>query len=71
MELENETDLLIPEACELLILLREDIFTVNKDFSMLRPIEGSEDVQEGTFPRAGRPDDRYYFSFFDFEINAF
>ena len=70
MELEHESDSLVPEPGNAVRALRVDVEITIPYGPGCRFFQTADDVQERTFPHTGSADDCQHFPFFDLQVNA-
>jgi hypothetical protein len=71
VELENKTDMFIPESGHFFTGQGMQGHLVHLYFAFICCIQGTENMQEGTLAGAGRAYDRHHFSPADLDIHAF
>src|SRR5262245_47023575 len=57
-KLEYETDLVAPDARQIIIGEVGQVLAVNSNFSGCGPVQAADKIQQRGFSRSGRPDDR-------------
>ncbi len=68
--LEDEPDLLVPDARELVVLHRGRELAVEPVLAFVRRVEAADEVHERRLSRAGRPHDRHVFVAANREVNS-
>src|SRR2546426_11784963 len=68
-KLENEADLVAPDAREIVVGQLAELLTFDLDLAGCWPIQPPDQVQKRRFSRAGRPDNRDHLALLDLKIH--
>ena len=71
MELEHESDLLVPKFGQLILIELGNVVTLIKNFPKRRTIQTAQKVKESAFPDTRSTHNTEELAFGDFEIDAY
>ena len=71
MELEHKADMLVPERRQFISIQRVYSHIIHTHRTGIRPVQGTQDMQEGAFARARWAYDGHHFPLADLYVHSF